>query len=129
MANEKIVIVDDDQDIRDSVQVILESRGYTVVGAADKASGIATVKAEKPDLIILDVMMETYSDGFELARAIKEDAEFKDTPIVMMTGAQEKTGIDFRSAAGDSTWLPVNGFLDKPVEPNTLLEEIAKHLS
>jgi CheY-like chemotaxis protein len=129
MANEKIVIVDDDQDIRDSVQVILESRGYTVVGAADKETGIAVVKAEKPDLIILDVMMESYSDGFELARAIKEDAEFKDTPIVMMTGAQEKTGIDFKSAAGDSTWLPVNGFLDKPVEPNTLLEEIAKHLS
>ena len=129
MANEKIVIVDDDQDIRDSVQVILESRGYTVVGAADKKTGIAAVKAEKPDLIILDVMMESYSDGFDLARTFKEDVEFKDTPIVMMTGAQEKTGIDFRTAAGDSTWLPVDGFLDKPVDPNTLLEEIAKHLA
>ena len=129
MANEKIVIVDDDQDIRDSVQVILESRGYTVVGAADKETGIAAVKAEKPDLIILDVLMESYSDGFDLARTFKEDVEFKDTPIVMMTGAQEKTGIDFRTAAGDSTWLPVDGFLDKPVDPNTLLEEIAKHLA
>lgn len=129
MANEKIVIVDDDQDIRDSVQVILESRGYTVVGAGDKETGIAAVKAEKPDLIILDVMMESYSDGFDLARTFKEDVEFKNTPIVMMTGAQEKTGIDFRTAAGDSTWLPVDGFLDKPVDPNTLLEEIAKHLT
>ena len=129
MANEKIVIVDDDQDIRDSVQVILESRGYTVVGAPDKTAGMAAVKAEKPDLIILDVMMEGYSDGFDLAREIKQDDELKNIPVIMFTGAQEKTGIDFKSTAGDSTWLPVEGFLEKPVEPNILVAEVAKRLA
>ena len=71
MGNAKILIIDDDQDIRDSVQVMLESQSYTVTTAANKEDGLAQVKGEKPDLIVLDVMMDGYSDGFELAREIK----------------------------------------------------------
>ena len=129
MANEKIAIIDDDQDIRDSVQIILESQGYTVIGAENKTDGLALIKQEKPDLAILDVMMESFSDGFDLARELKADADLKSIPILMMTGAQEKTGIDFKDNAGDPTWLPVDGFLDKPVDPNTLIEEVKKLLA
>ncbi len=128
MANAKIVVVDDDQDIRDSVQAILEAQQYTVVTAADKAEGMEKIRTEKPDLAILDVMMSTWQDGFDMSRELKEDPEFKNMPILMMTGVKDKTGIDFKSSAGDPTWLPVDGFLDKPVDPDTLVAEVEKLL-
>ncbi len=129
MENAKIIVVDDDQDIRDSVQAILEAQQYTVATAADRDEGMEKIKAEKPDLAILDVMMSSWQDGFDMSRELKKDPEFKDMPILMLTGVKDKTGIDFKSSAGDPTWLPVDGFLDKPVDPNTLLAEVAKLLS
>jgi len=128
MKNAKIVVVDDDQDIRDSLQVILESNQFTVATAANKTEGMQTIKDFNPDLAILDVMMDTWEDGFEMARELKKDPEFKDMPILMLTGVKEKTGIGFKSTAGDPDWLPVDGFLDKPVEPDILLAEIEKLL-
>ena len=128
MENAKILVADDDQDIRDSLQAILEGRQYTVITAANKAEGMEKIKAENPDLVILDVMMDTWQDGFEMARELKKDPNFKDMPILMLTGIKDKTGIGFESAAGDPTWLPVDGYLEKPVEPNTLLAEVEKLL-
>ena len=129
MENAKIVIVDDDGDIRDSLKTILESRQYTVVTAANKTDGIETIKTEKPDLAILDVMMSTWEDGFEIAREFKKDPDFKDMPILMLTWIKNKTGMDFKSTAGDSDWCPVDGYLRKPVEPNILFSEVEKLLS
>ena len=129
MEQAKIVIVDDDQDIRDSLQAILESRQYTVLTAANKTEGMEKIRAEKPDLAMLDVMMDTWQDGFEMARELKKDPNFKDMPILMLTGVKDKTGIDFKSSAGDPTWLPVDGYLEKPVEPNVLLAEVEKLLT
>ena len=129
MENAKIVVVDDDQDIRDSLQVILEGRQYTVVTAADKAEGMEKIKTEKPDLAILDVMMSTWEDGFEMARELKKDSQFKDMPILMLTGVKDKTGIDFKSTAGDPAWCPVDGLLEKPVEPDVLVQKVQKLLS
>ena len=128
MAKAKILVTDDDQDIRDSLQAILEGKDYEVVTAADRAEGMEKVKADKPDLMILDVMMSTWQDGFEMARELKQDPEYKDIPILMLTGVKEKTGIDFKSTAGDETWNPVDGFLEKPVQPDVLLSEIARLL-
>ena len=129
MENAKIIVVDDDQDIRDSLQAILQGQQYVVFTAADRTEGMEKIKAEKPDLAILDVMMSTWEDGFEMSRELKKDPEFKDMPILMLTGVKDKTGIDFKSTAGDPTWCPVDGFLDKPVEPQTLLAEVGKLLS
>lgn len=129
MGKAKILIADDDQDIRDSLQVILEGRQYSVVTAVDKTDTMEKVKSENPDLIILDVMMSTWQDGFEVSRELKKDPQYKEIPILMLTGVKDKTGIDFKSTAGDSTWCPVEGFLEKPVEPDVLLAEIEKLLS
>ena len=129
MGKAKIVITDDDQDIRDSLQTILEGQQYDVVTAADRVEGMEKIKAEKPDLAILDVMMSTWQDGFEMSRELKNDPEFKDMPILMLTGIKEQTGIDFKSAAGDPNWCPVDGFLEKPIEPDNLLAEVEKLLS
>ena len=129
MANEKILIVDDDLDLTSALKVMLESESDIVDTAPNPVEGLEKIKAQQPDLILLDVMMTTWQDGFEMARELKKDtSDIKDIPILMMTGVQDKTGIDFKSTAGDPTWCPVDGFLDKPVEPDVLLAEVKKLL-
>jgi len=129
MAKAKILIADDDPDIRESLQAILETQEYTVVTAVDKADGMEKIQAEKPDLSILDVMMSTWEDGFEMSRELKNDPQFKDMPIIMLTGIKKETGIDFKATAGDPTWCPVDAYLEKPIEPEKLLTEVAKLLA
>ena len=125
----KILVVDDDAEQAMSVKAILESRGYVVGTANDRASGMEGAKAESPDLIMLDVMMEGRQDGFEMARELKKDPQCKDTPILMFTSIKEETGTDFKSAAGDPSWLPVDGYLDKTSDPDVLLGEVEKLLA
>jgi CheY-like chemotaxis protein len=129
MGKAKILIADDDPDIRESLQAILEAQQYTVVTAVDKNDGIEKIKVEKPDLAILDVMMSTWEEGFEMSRELKKDPLLKEMPILMLTGIRNETGIDFKSVAGDPTWCPVDAFLEKPIEPDILLTEVEKLLS
>ncbi len=129
MANEKILIVDDDVDLTKALQVTLESEHYTVVTATDRTEGMGKVRTDKPNLIILDVMMSTWQDGFEMSRELKKDPQFKDIPILILTAVKGRTGINFESTAGDPVWLPVDGFLDKPVEPEQLLSKIQELLT
>jgi CheY-like chemotaxis protein len=129
MEKAKILIADDDPDFRESLQALLESQQYTVVTAVDKTDGMEKIKAEKPDLAILDVMMSTWEDGFEMSRELKKDPQFKDMPILMLTGIKNETGVDFKVTAGDPAWCPVDTYLEKPIEPDILLAEVAKLLS
>ncbi|MHC4150142.1 MAG: response regulator [Planctomycetota bacterium] len=129
MANEKILVVDDDQDIRDSLQSILEGQDYIAVTAANRIEGMEKIKNEKPDLIILDVMMASWLDGLDMSKTLKEDPELKDIPILMLTGVKEKTGVDFRPKADGPDWCSVDSYLDKPVIPDILLAEVEKLLS
>lgn len=126
MVNAKILIVDDDPDYTKALQAILESGQYAVVTAANRTEGMEKIKDDKPDLVILDVMMSTWSDGFEMSRELKNHPQYKDIPILMLTAVKERTGLGFKSTAGDPVWLPVDGFLDKPVEPQILLAEVEK---
>ncbi|HEG43286.1 MAG TPA: response regulator [Phycisphaerales bacterium] len=128
MAQVKIVVVDDDEDIRQALQAVLESKDYAVITAENKEDGMRAIAEEKPALAILDVMMGTWQDGFDMAREIKSDPELKDTLILMLTGVEDKTGLEFKSAAGDPDWMPVEGFLDKPVDSDVLLAEVEKLL-
>jgi len=129
MENARILIVDDDVDLTKALKVTLESRKYTVVTAADRAEGMEKAQAQKPDLFILDVMMGTWQDGFEMSRELKKDPRFKNTPILMLTSIAERTGMEFKSTAGDRNWLPVEGFMEKPVEPEALLAEVERLLA
>lgn len=87
----KIVIVDDDIDIITVVESILKSKGYEVLSANDKKEGIELIKNEKPDLAILDVMMTTQFEGFELAKQLTEDPELKNLPIIIQTSIEVLT--------------------------------------
>ena len=93
--------------------------------AADGSIGMERLQANRPDLIILDVMMRTKQEGFDLSRQLKSDAEYREIPILMLTAVKDKTGLDFKPTAGDESWLPVEEFLDKPVKPDVLLEKVA----
>ncbi|MFC1764419.1 response regulator [Planctomycetota bacterium] len=129
MAEGKILVTDDDPEIRDTLKALLEARGYSVVTAANRDEGMEAMARERPNLAILDVMMESWQDGFEMSRELKQDLELKDIPILMLTGVREETGFDFKSSAGDPAWLPVDAFLEKPVEPKTLFSQVEELLS
>jgi len=124
MRQGRILIIDDDPDITEAMRIILENKGYEVRNALDSSTGMDRLKEARPDLIILDVMMRTSQEGFELSRELKHNVQYKEIPILMLTGVLQKTGLDFKPAAGDESWLPVEGFLDKPVKPEVLLEKV-----
>lgn len=128
MENMKIMVIDDDPGIRDSLQTILESRQYAVITAGDRTEGMDKIKAEKPDLIILDIMMTSWLDGLDMSKKLKKDPQFKNTPIVMLTGVKERTTFDFRPRDGGPNWCSVDAYLDKPVPPDVLLAEVEKLL-
>ena len=129
MENAKILVVDDEEAIRDSLQAILESRQYTVITAADRTEGMDKIETEKPDLLILDIMMSSWLDGLDMSKMLKEDQQFRDMPIVMLTGVKEKTIFDFRPRADGPDWCSVDAYVDKPVEPDVLLAEIERQLA
>jgi CheY-like chemotaxis protein len=85
METKKILIVDDDIDVITIIETILKKEGYTVISANDKVEGMKKIKEEKPDLAILDVMMTTHYEGFELAKEITDDPELQRIPVLMQT--------------------------------------------
>lgn len=120
----KILIIDDDPDILESMKIVLESKGYKVVSASSGEEGLKKTKQKAPDLIILDVMMETGDKGFDIARELKKDKNYKNIPIIMLTAIKERTGWDFKKEAGDETWLPVDDYCDKPLKPDELISKV-----
>jgi CheY-like chemotaxis protein len=129
MGQGSILIIDDDPDITEAMRVILANRGYDVRSALDGDEGMDRLKEAKPDLIILDVMMRTSQEGFELSRELKHNKQYKDIPILMLTAIKQKSGLDFKNTAGDEVWLPVDEYLDKPVKPDVLLAKVQDLLS
>ena len=128
MENMKIMVVDDDPGIRDSLQTILEGRQYTVITAADRTEGMDKIRREKPDLLILDIMLSSWLDGLDLSKKLRKDPEFRSMPIIMLTGVKEKTIFDFRPKDGGPNWCSVDAYLDKPVAPAALLAEVERLL-
>jgi len=122
-----ILIADDDPDLRDATQIILNSAGYDVVTAASGAEAMEKLRTSKIDLILLDIMMETDTEGFHLAYQIRQDEKLKDIPILVITCIEEKTGeILEPEKAGD--FLPVQGFFRKPFDMEQLQARIAELL-
>lgn len=122
----KILVVDDDPDILDAVTMILESQGYQVVTARDGVDGLANLKAEKPDLLILDLLMPKM-DGFAVFKELQEPqwGEFNKIPILMLTSVREEAGRR-RYELETGHELGINDYVEKPVSPNLLLERVGK---
>jgi two-component system alkaline phosphatase synthesis response regulator PhoP len=123
----KVLMIDDDPEFIDAITNILDAKGYDVVSANDGKDGVTKAKQEKPDIILLDVMMTTKSEGFDVARELNKDANLKGTPVVMLTGVRKEMNLPF-SFEPDSDWLPVAAFLEKPIKPETLLKTIEENI-
>ena len=123
----RILIIDDDPDIVLAIRMCLEAEGYEVIEANSGAQGIDMIKAGRPDLIILDVMMETKTEGFQMALKLhspdptSEFVEFKDIPILMLTAIHSTTPLRFEP---DIDYLPVELFVDKPIELEDLVGKV-----
>lgn len=124
----KILIVDDDPDMVEALKVVLEDKGFEVIIAQSGKEGLIKAKDNRPDLIILDIMMETQDKGFDVARQLKQDQACKDIPILMLTAIKEKIGLDFSQEAGDEVWLPVDEYVDKPLQPDELVCKVKELL-
>ena len=121
----KIVIVDDDEVIGKYLKKFLENNGYTTNIADDGKKGIDLIKKEKPDLILLDVMMETLYSGFEVYRKLKLDSDLKTIPIIGISGMSDEIDVRF-DPARDAEYFSPDEFLEKPVDKELLLKKIDK---
>jgi len=119
----KILIVDDDPDIVDSLGLILTKEGYDTVSAQTREEAMLAVEQKKPDLIILDVMMEQPDDGFVVAQDLRHQGV--KTPIVILSSIGHVTGYKFGK---DSEMAPVDEFVSKPVAPKDLVAKVKKLL-
>jgi CheY-like chemotaxis protein len=133
MDKPKILIIDDDLDAAELIRITLEANNYDVFSAGNGTEGLKLVKEIHPDLIILDVMMDTATEGFQVSYQLRskdpksEYREFSQTPIIMTTGISQKLHMKF-SPEQDGDYLPVDEFLEKPVRVDPLLEKIKKLL-
>jgi DNA-binding response OmpR family regulator len=123
----KILIIDDDIDLVEAMRLTLENADFEVIDAQDGQKGLEKIDKEKPDLVLLDVMMETQDEGFHIAYQIRNNPEISDLPIIMLTAVGSETGFSF-DRDKDEDFLPVNEFLEKPVNPDRLIEYVRKCL-
>ncbi|OGV62538.1 MAG: hypothetical protein A2498_15615 [Lentisphaerae bacterium RIFOXYC12_FULL_60_16] len=119
----KILVVDDDRELVESLTVLLEGHGYQVDAAFCGKTGLQRIVSNRPDLILLDVMMAHDSEGFEVVRQLQGESSTHGIPIVLLTGIRRAKKLPF-SFEPDADWLPVKAVLDKPVKPELLLKTI-----
>jgi len=123
----KILVIEDDADMVMAIRMPLEANDYEVFDASTGTEGLQKVKEIEPDLIILDVMMETTTAGFQVSLELRspspesEYAAYRQIPILMLTAIHTTTTLRF---GPDEAYLPVDDFVDKPVDPDVLLEQV-----
>lgn len=128
---QKILVIDDDPDFLAAVTPILKSALYEVVTATNPQEAKEKIFSDKPNLILLDIMMDSLFDGFSLCHAIKTSKEFKDykdTPIIFVSAVKEIAGTRFQFKGDEEGMVGPDDYIDKPVKPDDLLGRIAKLL-
>jgi CheY-like chemotaxis protein len=127
MASKKILVIDDDPDLVEVIRLTLEASGYQVFSAAGGTAGLEKVKEVEPDLIILDVMMDYTTEGFQVSLELRspdpasEYISYSKIPILMLTALHSTTSLRF---APDEDYLPVDDFVEKPLEPGALIRKV-----
>ncbi len=123
--SQKILVIDDDIDLVEVLRIVLEKEGYAVLDAQDGERGIKMVREHKPDLIILDVMMSTEDEGFDVATRLDADPQLKQIPVIMLTAVGQMTGYKYDK---DKDNVPVEEYIEKPIMPNALLKVIRRYI-
>jgi CheY-like chemotaxis protein len=123
----KILIIDDDPDMILASRIPLEASGHSVAEARNGSEGLKRIREQRPDLIVLDVMMDSATEGFQLALNLRsrepdsEYAAFRDIPILMLTAIHTTTPLRF---GPEEDYLPVDDFVEKPIDPDILVKKV-----
>lgn len=117
----KVLVVDDDPDFVKVTSKVLEKAGHEVVSAANGAKALKTMRQEKPDVVLLDIMMSYILDGLDVSREMAEDPDLKDVPVIMVTSL---TGVKGSGMFPTDEYIPVDEWLSKPIDPDTLVERV-----
>jgi len=126
MPGARILLIDDDHDFVEATRTVLESGPYEVTVAYDGDEGLAKVEEERPDLVLLDIIMPT-RDGFQVCEKLKGDPELWHIPVIMLTSLSQRIS-DTAYSVLDGLMLEADDFIDKPVRPTELLARIARLL-
>ncbi len=121
----KILVVDDDPDFIKITRTILQSQNYQVITAPNGEQGLEVMRKEKPDLVLLDIMMSYILDGLDARRQMAADRDLKSIPVIMVTSL---TGERVRSELPSDEFVPVSEWLHKPIDPDKLLAYVRKAL-
>ena len=125
-----VMIVDDDEDFVSALETVLCHEGYEVDVAHDTGTAVKRMEQRRPDLLVLDVMFpENPAGGFDLARAIRQHAELKDLPVILLTAVNQEFPMEFSAKDIDDEWMPVHDFVEIPVKIPVLRAMINKLLS
>ena len=123
----KILVVDDDVDLLEQMTAILTAEDYEVVASEGRAAAEEALLKTKPDLAVIDLMMEEKDSGFVLSYEIKK--LYPDTPVILLTAVSGATGLSFATQQADAqSWTRVDKIMDKPVRPEQLKTEIRRLL-
>lgn len=123
----KILCIDDDKDILDTCEVVLQGQGHAVTTASNGKEGFEKAAANRPDLIVLDVMMDDSTEGFHLAQKLRRTEDLKYVPILMLTSVNETSPQKFGEKDGE--FLPVDAFMEKPIKPKEFIAKASELLA
>lgn len=121
-----VLVVDDDPDFVEITRMILEARGYQVISAMNGNQALANMQQERPDLVILDVMMSCVLDGLDVTRKMQADAELRDIPVIMVSSIASSPYADMFPT---DEHLSVDAWISKPVQPDDLLKTVQQCLT
>jgi DNA-binding response OmpR family regulator len=124
----RILIIDDDPDFLFAMETFLKRNGFETITAQDGQIGLDLAKKERPDLVLLDVMMETLYSGFEVCKHLKSNSEFKDIPVIGISGMADQLGVGFDEERDEEYFSP-EAFFEKPVDKEKLLVKIEELLN
>jgi len=124
----QLLIIDDDPDYVSGIKAILDGAGYDTDVANNPKDGWVALKAKRYDLLLLDIMMGRGAEGVMMARKIRKDPALRELPVLIITGIREQVAFLFPGQAVHPGYVPVNELIEKPVEPDLLLERVAAML-
>lgn len=122
----KILIVDDDPDFVEMTRLVLERAGHQVLEAANGEDGFMRAKNERPDLMILDVIMDTVLEGVSVSQRLHEDPELRDLPVIMVTSI---ANTDYAELFPTDEYIHIDAFMSKPITPTALLRQVDRLLA
>jgi CheY-like chemotaxis protein len=122
----KVLVVDDDPDFVRVTTKVLEKAGHEVASAANGAKALQAMRKDPPDVVLLDIMMSYILDGLDVSREMSVDPALKGIPIIMVTSL---TGVKGSGAFPTDEYVPVDEWLSKPVDPETLLARVNRALA